>query len=190
MKTLKSIFTVTLLLNMMIGYANEISNDPKSDVTTFWSINAKRGHQILIKNENGSVIHRETVERNGNYMQRFDLANLDDGLYTIELDKDFEIVVKPFKIVSNEVIFMEAAQTTLFKPVVRAEKNKLMISQLALNKETLKIELYYFDELIHKDTLKGDDILERVYLLANDRKGNYSLRMTSGDRLFVERFTI
>ena len=175
---------------MITGYANEITNDPKSDITTFRFVNAKKGHQILIKNEDGSVIHRETVERNGNYAQHFDLTNLSDGLYTIELDKDFEIVVKPFKMVSKQVIFLNGKQTTEFKPVVRTNENKVMISQLALKAQTLNIELYYQDELIHKDVLKGDSILERVYSLSKERKGNYTLKMTSNNRLFTEQFSI
>ncbi len=190
MKALKHMLVVVSMLTLVTGYSNEIKNESTKDITTFRFVNAKKGHQILIKNEEGSVIHKETVERNGSYSQKFDLTNLSDGFYTIELNKDFEIIVKPFKIASKEVIFLNAEQTTVFKPVVRAEKTKVMISQLALNDKPLKIELYYNDELIHKDTLKDGIILKRVYALSNKRKGTYSIRMTSGDRVFVERFTI
>ncbi|WP_051605444.1 hypothetical protein [Sediminibacter sp. Hel_I_10] len=190
MKALKHMLVVVSMLTLVTGYSNEIKNESTKDITTVRFVNAKKGHQILIKNEEGSVIHKETVERNGSYSQKFDLTNLSDGFYTIELNKDFEIIVKPFKIASKEVIFLNAEQTTVFKPVVRAEKTKVMISQLALNDKPLKIELYYNDELIHKDTLKDGIILKRVYALSNKRKGTYSIRMTSGDRVFVERFTI
>ncbi len=190
MKTLKNILVVGMLSMVLTGFANDISDEKTKAITIFRFVNVKKGHQILIKNDNGSVIHRETVERNGNYAQFFDLSNLDDGFYTIEVDKDFEIIIKPFRIASKKVIYLNDKQTTEYKPVVRTDKNKVIISQLALNAKKLNIKLYYEDELIHEDTLKGASILDRVYSLSDDRKGKYSLIMTSGNREYVEFFSI
>jgi len=190
MKTIKRMLVVVFMLTIVTGYSNEVEKDPIRNITTFRFLNAKKGHQVSIVDANGNVIHREIVERNGQYMQRFDLTNLKDGLYTIELNKDFEIVIKPFKMTSNEVVFLKSKEKTVYKPVVRTEKNLLMISQLALNKEPLKIELYYNDVLIHKDVLGDATILERVYNLSKTEKGSYKLKMTSGSKSYIERFNI
>ncbi|TXD83837.1 hypothetical protein ESY86_07265 [Subsaximicrobium wynnwilliamsii] len=190
MKTVKQVLAVVFMLTIVTGYANDVKNEPTSSSATFRFLNVKKGHQVSIKNDEGRVIHRETVKRNGDYAKRFDLSDLEDGNYTIELDKDFEIIIKPFKMVSNEVILLSKLQTSIFKPVVRTKKNHLMISKLALNNESLNIELYYNDELIHKDELKGAKILERIYTLSPSEEGIYVLRMSSGDRTFVERFRI
>jgi len=190
MKTVKQILVVALMLTLVTGYSVNIESKPLKDKTVLVFSNVKKGHELLVKTFNGEVVHRETIEKNGTYAKNFDLTALEDGLYLVELNKDFEIVLRPFKIVANKVSFLKDLEKSIFKPVVRTESNKVMISQLALNEKPLKVELYFNGDLIHKEELETKSIIEKVYQLAENQKGRYTLRMTSGDRLFVEYFTI
>lgn len=191
MKTIKKMLFVAMLLTVVTGYAKEFKNDnPNNVITTFKFLDVKKGHQLILKDHEGTVLHRETIKRDGVYWKKFDLTSLDDGLYSIELSKDFEIIVKPFQIKSNQVIFLDNEETKVFKPVVRVEDFQLLISQLALNADSLKVELFYNGELIHSDELKGRSILERVYSLSKTESGDYFIRMTSGERQFTKRFSL
>ncbi|MBR9913435.1 MAG: hypothetical protein GYB32_01200 [Algicola sp.] len=191
MKTFKKMLTVAMLLTMMLSYANEIKTATfKNSITIVQFSNVRKGHEFVIKDDRGTVLHRETIDKNCTYSQKFDLSKLKDGLYTVETIKDFVIIVSPFKIESSKVTFLEQMETKIFKPVVRRDNHQLFISQLTFDTEPLKIELFYNDNLIHTDTLKGEAILKRVYALSKNEKGDYFVRMTSGDRQFIERFSI
>ncbi|MEM6515104.1 MAG: hypothetical protein AAF688_02895 [Bacteroidota bacterium] len=190
MKTVKNILIVAIMFALSIGYSvNEETNPTKSKTVLVFS-NVKKGHELIVKTVNGKVVYRETIERNGTYAKRFDLTALEDGQYIIELDKDFEIVLKPFNIVDHKVNFLKEQEASIFKPVVRLEDDKLMISQLALDKNPLNMELYYEGELIYQVKMETESIIEKVFKLSENQKGEYSLRFSSGDRIFNERFTL
>ena len=190
MKTLKLITTVVLMLTIANGYSMHIKENPTKEKTILVFSDVKKGHELMVKTIDGQVVHRETIERNGKYAKQFDLSALNDGLYFIELNKDFEIVVKPFKIVSNKVSFIKDLEKSIFKPVVRIENNKLMISQLAFNEKPLSVELYYEGRLVYQEKLEAKSIIEQVYQLAENRMGEYALRLNSGDRIFTENFSL
>lgn len=181
MKTIKKILFVATMLTIVTGYANDIKNLELANV--------KKGHQLTIIDSKGEILYHEAIERNGSYLNKFDLTLLKDGMYSIELDKDFEIIIKPFEVKSNKVLFLNDKETKEFKPVIRVNENQLIISQLSLNNQPLEVKLYYNDELIHKEILKNQSILKQALRLSKSQKGNYSLRMVSGNRVFVETFS-
>lgn len=188
MKTIKMYFTIAMMFTIVSSYANHIDHIPSTGIITLEFSNVRKGHQLIIKDNQDTVVHRETIERNGDYLKKFDLSALKDGLYVIELEKDFEIIIKPFKIESKQIWYLENGATTIFKPVLRFKSNQLIISQLSLNKLPLNVEIFYEDKLIHSDLLKQESILNRVYRLSKLEKGEYSVRMVSGNRVFIERF--
>ena len=135
-------------------------------------------------------MYSETIERNGTFAKRFDFSALTDGSYTLELDKDFEIIIKPFIVQSKNATFLRNNESVVFKPVVRTENNQLLISQISLDAEPLKLELYYNGVRIFKDQIEGDKILSKVYRLSAQEKGDYYLSMSSGERSFVQSFEL
>ena len=54
----------------------------------------------------------------------------------------------------------------------------------------MTVKLYFEDELIHKETLEGAKILNRVYKLDKTLPGTYTTIITFDDRVFVENFRI
>jgi len=53
----------------------------------------------------------------------FDFSTLKDGKYTIELNKDFEIIVKTLEVNNGNVIFNDNSKKVIFKPVIRNDEN-------------------------------------------------------------------
>jgi hypothetical protein len=191
MKTIRTLFLVAVMLTIVTSYANEKAIETASKgITLFEFSNVKKGHQYTILDNQGVELFTETIKRNGTFAKRFDFTALNDGSYTIELEKDFEIVVTPFIIQSNNVIFLESKEKIIFKPVVRFENNQLLISQLSLDKQPLEIKLYYNGERIFKDQLIGDKILTQVIKLSTQERGDYHLSMSFGGRTFIKNFEL
>ena len=120
----------------------------------------------------------------------FNFSSLENGLYTAELHKDFEINIYKFKVKNGLVSYFEKNDVNIFKPVIRSEKNLLYISKLAFNKENLDILIYYKDKVVMNETIKGDGILNRIYKLSESQKGDYKIIINSENRIFKKEFTL
>jgi hypothetical protein len=113
---------------------------------------------------------------------------LNDGKYTIEITKDFEIGTIEVK--NGIVSYINTNSKTIHKPVVRNENENILISKLALQNAEMKVELYFEDDLIHSETVKGGQILNRIYKLDKTLKGNYTTIIRSDDRVFINNFSL
>lgn len=191
MKTMKKMLVLVIMLTIATGYANESCTNVSTKAVTFLKfLNVKKGHQYTIKDDQGSILYTETIKRNGTFLKKFYFTDLDDGLYTFEIMKDFEIIIKPFKIESKTVLFLEDLARKEFKPVVRLENDKLLISQLSFDENPLEVKVYFEEELIYSDQIEGSIVLESTYRLLKNVKGSYSVSLKSGDRYFYENFEL
>lgn len=190
MKTVKKITLVVLMLVSTLSYAEKSNSNFIASITVVEFANAKKGQQLLVKDEFGITLHSETVSKTGKLTKIFDLRQLKNGKYTIELDKDFEIKIKTFEVKNNIVTFLTEKEFTEFKPVIRREQNKLLISQMSLDLNPLNVELYYGDDLIYSETIKDEKSIKRVYELSKHKTGEYHTVITSEDRTYINYFNL
>ena len=196
----KKVFIMVALLAAVIGYANEPSffifkND--TDLTILTMKYAKEGNLFSIKDENGVVLYKETIQETGIYSKGFDLTALPDGDYFFELDKDLELRTIPFSVASNLVTFDKENEKVFFKPHVRAKKNRIYVTKLALNFEPLKVKIYYEDfntrggyNLIYSEEINNIQNIERIYKLSRKEKGTYKLVFITEGKQYVEYVNI
>ena len=94
MKTIKrKVLVVVLMLGTLLNYANntELENELNTKIVKVVFKGAKKGNQLKIKDDKGEILHTEYVNKQGNLIKLFDFSKLEDGSYTLELEKDFEI---------------------------------------------------------------------------------------------------
>ncbi len=187
MKTaIKTIVLVAIImLGTCLGYAKGTTNpanavDGKKVKVEFKSV--KMGQALTIKDDSGITIYNRLVENDGDFSKSFDFSSLPNGIYSAELDKGFEILVKSFSINNGTVNFL--ADEKLFKPVIRKKDNRLYVSKNNINKETLNIVIYYNNKAIVKEKIKTT--LNRVYKLPENKKGNYKVVIKSNEREYLE----
>lgn len=191
MKTVirKSII-VALMLGTLSSYATgTVIVDNKSEMSTSL-VNVKKGQHIYIKNAEGKVLHEEVIEKTGSFEKGFNFKSLQNGYYTLEVNKDFQIQVLPFTVISGKATFYSKEGKTIFKPVVRTRENKVMVSKLDFEATPLQVTLYFDGEVILRETLKGEKVLKRVYNLRKDIKGEYKMVMKANDRTYINEFSL
>ena len=188
--TIKKYLVVVMMLGTLINYANENKNslntiDGRRVKVEFKTV--KKGHTLSIKDESGIVMYSQEIIKPGNYSQIFDLSKLQKGNYTTELEKDFEITIKSFSVLDGQILFKD--EKTIFKPVVRIKDNLILISKMNFEKEPLKVVLYYNDEIIlSENTTDSSDIINRVYRLSKNIKGNYKVIVNTDNRAYKKDF--
>lgn len=192
---MKTIIRKSVLVALMLGtfssYATVNTTVKKNEIHEAVVLNnVRKGQHWFIKNSEGKVLHQEEIKNNGSYTEKFDFTSLKNGYYVLEVNKDFQIEIAPFTIVSGKATFYKNAEKTIFKPVVRTEENKVMISKLDFESNPLKVVIYFEGEVIFKDTVKGGDVLRRVYTLRKDIKGSYKVTMKANDRTYTNEFSL
>ncbi|AOW18226.1 hypothetical protein LPB03_12555 [Polaribacter vadi] len=193
MRTIKrKVFVAIFMLVTIVNFANNNDSNTllSADKVEVTFNNAKKGNQLTIKEANGAILHSEEILKEGTLVKTFNLSELENGIYTLELEKDFQIVVKSIKINNRNVTFIADAERIIFKPYVRNKENKLMITKIAFDKEPLKISIFYKNEIIYSETLEGDEILNRVYSLDKGLKGEYKVISYNNGRSYVNNFTL
>lgn len=193
MKTIKrKVLVVVLMLGTLLNYANngiEFKSINAKKVKVVFN-DVKKGHSITIIDNQGANLHTEEITIKGDITKVFDFSNLLDGRYTIELNKDYEILVNYFDVINNAVVFNDNLDKTIFKPVVKNENSLIMISKIAFDKEPMKVEIYYNDDIINTEVITGQGILKRVYKLDVTKKGNYKVIISNNKRSYYNNFKI
>ncbi|WP_298779138.1 hypothetical protein [uncultured Polaribacter sp.] len=193
MKAIKrKVLVVVFMLGTLINYANnetEFTNVNAKKVRVVFN-NVNKGHFLSVKDKNGYILHKEEVTKTGKLTKIFDLSSLIDGSYEIELNKDFEIVIKPFQVTKNKVIFNKELENVIFKPVIRNKENVLMISKITFDNEPIKVELFYNDNSIYTETIHSNKIANRTYKLDKKLKGDYKVVITNNGRSYFNNFKI
>jgi hypothetical protein len=193
MRTIKrKVFVAIFMLVTIVNFANtnDLNTLLNADKVKVIFNNAKKGNQLTIKDADGAILHSEEIKKEGTLVKTFNLTELKDGIYTLELEKDFQIVVKTIKVNNNNVTFLEDAEKLIFKPLIRNKENILMITKIAFDAEPLKISIYYNNEIIYSETIEGDKILNRVYSLDKELKGEYKVVSYNNGRSYVNNFTL
>ncbi len=193
MKTTKKILLVVLMLGTLIGYANDnntadvILNAKKVKVE-FRAV--KKGHTFTIKDSRGTRLYKQTVTSSGNFSKLFDLTALENGSYTAELDKDFEVIIKPFIVDNGLVTFLGNKKEKIFKPVIVNKKDLVLISKIEFNNKPLNVTIYHENEMIYNEKVSGDNYLNRVYSLAKSPRGSYKIIINSDNRTYTKDFIL
>ncbi|MFD2567134.1 hypothetical protein [Pseudotenacibaculum haliotis] len=191
---MRTVIRKSIIVALMLGTLNSYATgttivNNKSEISASL-VNVKKGQHIYIKNAEGKVLHEEVIEKTGSLDKGFNFQSLQNGYYTLEINKDFQIEVRPFTVISGQATFYTKEEKTIFKPVVRTEGNKVMVSKLDFEAAPLQVTLYFDGEVILRETLKGEKVLKRVYNLRKDIKGKYKMVMKANDRIYINEFSL
>ncbi|MBU2921733.1 hypothetical protein KO504_10300 [Winogradskyella psychrotolerans] len=185
---MKTLFKHILVLAVMLGTFTSYANATLEVLPSFNSV--KKGNSISVTDASGNIVFSGLINFNGNIRQLYDFTQLKDGIYMIEINKDFEIEINTVEVKNNTVHFLNTENEKIFKPVFRIQNDKLIISKIALNNPKMDIELYYNNELIYSETVNGKEVLNRVYKLDHAIKGEYTAVVKSNARVFTKNFKL
>ena len=126
MKTFKKrVLVVVFMLGTLFNYANNDKDfNTKVDAKKVKIVfkNVKKGNLLIIKDKNGVQLHSELISKYGKLIKTFDFSTLNNGKYTVELNKDFEILINTIEVLNNKVIFNKSSEKKIFKPVIRTKE--------------------------------------------------------------------
>lgn len=190
MKMIRTTVMVALMLGTLTSYAGTTLVEKNGTEVKVAFKKMKKGQRFYIKNSEGKVLH-EKVAKNSNTLDKvFNYNSLENGYYTLEINSDFQIEVIPFTVVGGNTTFYNKEEKVIFKPVVRTKNDNLLVSKIDFNAEPLDVTIYFEGDVIFRDTVKGRNVLQRVYKLRKEIKGNYKVVMKANDRIYTNEFSL
>ena len=192
MKNLARKSLVVIMLTMSLTtQAHDVdltSKEKERIVTNLHLDNVKQGSVLTIIDRNGLVLYNEAIKKSGDYSKGFDLTTLPDGEYFFELDSDLKIIIIPFNVKSNEVIFDKEAEKLIYKPVVRAKDHMVYVSKVALDESPLSYKIYFADnrDLVYSEKFEASDDIKKVYDFSASKKGSYLFVFESNGRRYTK----
>jgi len=54
----------------------------------------------------------------------------------------------------------------------------------------MQVTIYYKDEIIFRDTIEGEYLIEKTYTLLEEKKGSYKIVTKANDRKYIMEFSL
>lgn len=190
----KSLVAVGLMMSLStLANDSEMTfKDKEKDVINMSFENVAQGSSLTIKDQNGLVLYNESIEQGGDYKKGFDLTSLPNGDYFFELNSELKIVVIPFIVDSNEVVFDKESEESIYKPIVRTKDNMVYVSRTEIEQTPLSYKIYYADnyDLVHTAQFEELEEVKKAYDFSAAKKGNYVFVFESKGRKFTQNVKI
>ena len=182
---------VVFMLGTLFTYANVTIISKKTKAVKVVFENVEKNHSLTVIDSQGVILHKENVSSNGHLVKFFDFSSLKDGKYQIQVDKEFEVLVKNIEIKKNTVLLNDDLDEVVFKPVVMKKNNFVFISRINFDKTPMHVSIFYKDEQILDETITSNkDVIEKAYKLDDSIKGDYKVVVHNHDKSVVKEFSL
>jgi hypothetical protein len=183
-KVTKCLILVAVMFGTFIGNAN-VKTGPSTNASSY--ANESRVFVSII-DEMGKTIFSGEVKHANQFYQNFNFSILKDGIYTVEVNYDLKVEITTVEVKNDHVSVMQNERIVFFKPSIKIEKNKVIVSKLASEDEEMKVEIFYKEDKILKDVLEGKRVLARAYILDETLKGDYAVQIKTNGRVYDQNF--
>lgn len=150
----------------------------------------KSGSRITIKDSKNKIVFNEMVPNSIVEEDGYQLPNLGQGNYILEIEYDIEILIKPFKVEERSVVFLKDKAYTIYKPHLKVSDKQVHLTRLNLAKEEIIVKVYdQYGELLHKEKFTDQLEMKRIYDFSNLNEDKFSVILESNSRTFKNTIT-
>ena len=193
MKTnLKFTTMIAFMFATVVGLAKEpklslmTEGQSKSLIVELDSKNKKTFLKILDENKN--IIFSEKIATTS-YTKKFDLNELENGSYYIELDDSLRTLVYPISVENKEVKILKRIENT--KPVFRKKGSMLFLNLLNLDGEDVQIKVFDSDNrTLFSEVIKNESIVTKAFNFETAHEDRYTVVVKDGENTYYEDIAV
>jgi len=193
MKTnLKFTAMIAFMFATVVGLAKEpklslmTEGQSKSLIVELDSKNNKTFLKILDENQN--IIFSEKIATTS-YTKKFDLNELENGSYYIELDDSLRTLVYPISVENKEVKILKRIENT--KPVFRKKGSMLFLNLLNLDGEDVQIKVFDSDNrTLFSEVIKNESIVTKAFNFETAHEDRYTVVVKDGENTYYEDIAV
>ncbi|WP_298487256.1 hypothetical protein [uncultured Maribacter sp.] len=193
---MKAFLKITTVVAFMFIAAISMAKEPKLILTAYSEAktlvleleNASNNTYIKLKDNQGNVIYAESVS-NDLYSKKFNLKNLEDGVYFFETEGDFKSTSYSIKVEDNKLVILDKKE--VLKPYFKETEESISINLLNLDKEDVMIKIYDEDNrVVFEEDVKDKMVVEKSFDFSKAYEGNYTLSVTYGEKSYEKFFIV
>lgn len=168
-------------------YVKVKSYDAKKFVVIIKSANPT-DLQISLKDNNNYQIYSERhANLKDGYAKKFDVADLPDGSYFLEIENEQKIDVYSIEIAEGQLNIENDSRVAIFKPQVFQKGNMVDIAMLKYLDVPMTFSIINnTNDIVYEDTLADSQSVNKRYDMSKLDPGIYTLRFNLAGRSFTK----
>ena len=199
MKFMKSLKTIALLLLIaVIGhvsvalahdtkgsdakvYVRQIKTEQKQVIIAITHMTTDKASIMKIKDKKGAILHEEVIRHHQDYAGKYDLSDLPDGHYSVEVKTPEGIVSEDFNLVGS------SANATAFSPTVQIQSKKIRV--VFYNPIASPVIVTLFDHVgkaVYQEEIPSQQSFGKILNVSLLKTQNYTLAVAGSDYYFSQ----
>lgn len=143
---------------------------------------------IKLVDMNNNIIYTESI-RKSEYSKKFDLSNLEEGLYYFTTEDALRAITYTLKVDRADVTILDEKEK--IKPVFKEEKDILYVNYLNLDKSNVDVEVYNSeDTLIFSEKRENQMTIAKAINFKKAIKGNYTVVVKDSDGAYYKNVVV
>lgn len=192
-KLIKSTVVASVIFFSLSSFANDsqprLSSENNGKSLILKMQETKVNDQVQLLDADTNIIYSEENIKD-NYVKRFNLNNLESGLYFLQVGNLTEATTFTLKI-ANEGVSIISTKETKTKPVLRKVGDKVLLNLFNQDKKSVDIKILDgSDNVVHKQKVVGQLLVEKAFNFENAVANVYTVIVTDGDRTYYQNILI
>jgi len=188
-----SIFVFVVLINTIASASNILSVEVENYSTINVTLsNTSKGERLSLKDYSGTTLYDITLDGDLSYSKFFDFSEVEDGIYFVETETEFDVKITPVIKNSLGLSLIENSTVTVFKPNVSVHGGTVDILISKLDDSPVEVSIHdalgsvIYDEELGEET----SVIKRTYNVESFPHGYYDIRFSVNDRVFVKEIKL
>ena len=193
---MKTIMKFTAIVAFMLTTVVSMAKEPKLSIVSENDIKSlvfeldsqSKETMIQFKDANNRVIYSESIS-DKNYIKRFNLEKLEDGVYYILAEDAMKSIVYKISLKGNAVKIVERKENA--KPVFRTLEDRVFLNLLNLDKDKVEIKVFdSFNRIIFKQDIKDAMLVEKAFNFEKALADTYTIVVKNNKEVYYKYVVI
>ena len=142
--------------------------------------------KISFKDKNLYTLFKEDYKNITQVSKTFDLKNLPNGIYFVELENEKSIYSQQIEIKNDEIIYNKSDEYTINKPSSYIKDGILYLSTKLSNKEDVEITIFNKSgEIVFEEVIENQNNLKKSFKFLEGRPNDYTITVHYNNRTFM-----
>lgn len=141
---------------------------------------------VVILNQEGKTIHSDKVSKESFLERKYDLSNLDNGVYTVITESDLKSVEKTIRVESNGLSVLK--EESRYHPSFSIDGDYLMVNYLNVNNDDVSIVLEDATSRYFRENGVSDMVYGKKLDIKRLKMGKYTVALKSGGNTYNYSF--
>ncbi len=192
---MKTILKFTTVVALMLVTVTGMANEPKFNLKTksatkslVFEMEYSEQTTVILKDSDGNIIYSESVS-NASYSKKFNLENLEDGLYYFTTENKLREIVYTIDVTDTDVKIIDKEENT--KPYFRRVDGKVLLNFLNLDESSVKVKVVDAENrVLFEETYTDTKIVEKAFDFTKALEGTYTISVEDFNNTFYESIAV